>query len=268
MLSPEAIETAARLILRARAAQQPMSALPDACRPVSRADGYAVQLASLAALPGTAWGWKIAATSKAGQRHIGLDGPVAGRLLSDWVHAEDAPISLAGNAMSLAECEFAFRLARPLPPRAEPYTRNEVVAAIDTLHPAIEIPDCRFADVPGAGAAQLIADGACSREFVLGAATTAEWRSLDLAAQRVVATIWRDGRRVPGEYDGQGANALGHPLAAMVWIANELSAMKIGLAAGEVVTTGTCVEPVPVRPGDTLRVAFGPIGQVEARFAS
>ncbi len=267
MLSPEAIKTAAAMILQARAANQPMADLPEACRPLSRADGYAVQLASLAALPGKAWGWKIAATSKAGQQHIGLDGPVAGRLLSDWVYAEREPISLAGNAMSLAECEFAFRLARPLPPRAEPYTRDEVVAAIDTLHPAIEIPDCRFVDVPRAGAAQLIADGACSREFVLGAATSADWRALDLAAQSVAATIWRDGQPVPGDHNGQGANALGHPLDAMVWIANELSAMKIGLAAGEVVTTGTCVKPVPVQAGDTLRVAFGPVGQVDARFA-
>ena len=45
----------------------------------------------------------------------------------------------------------------------------EVLDAVDTLHPAIEIPDSRFADYVKAGEAQLIADNACAHLFVLGA---------------------------------------------------------------------------------------------------
>lgn len=267
MLSPEAIETAGQLLREARESGRRLASLPDACRPQTRADGYAVQAAVLAGMPGDPWGWKIAATSAAGQAHIGIDGPIAGRLLSSWVIAERDPISLAGNDMALAECEFAFRLGKPLPPRAASYTRDEVVAAIATLYPAIEIPDSRFTSVATVGAPQLIADGACSREFVLGAATMADWRSMRLDEQGVIATIERNGKPVPGEHTGRGSNALGHPLEAMTWIANELSAVGIGLRAGDVVTTGTCVKPVPVKPGDTIHVAFGPIGRVSARFA-
>ena len=55
-----------------------------------------------------------------------------------------------------------------LPPRAAPYTIEEVLAAVETLHPAIEVPDSRYEDFAKVGAAQLIADNACAHYFVLG----------------------------------------------------------------------------------------------------
>src|SRR5262252_1366709 len=77
--------------------------LPQKTRPADRADGYAIQ-AKLADLSGQAIvGWKIAATSRAGQEHIRVDGPLAGRLLSERVVRNGAVISLDGNLMSVAE---------------------------------------------------------------------------------------------------------------------------------------------------------------------
>ena len=40
------------------------------------------------------------------------------------------------------------------------------------------------------------------------------------------------------------------------------------LATGEVVTTGTCLAPIPIGPGDRLVADFGAIGKVEARFGA
>lgn len=53
---------------------------------------------------------------------------------------------MAGNAMRVGEPEFAFRMARDLAPRATPYSVDDVLNAVATLHPAIELPDSRFAD--------------------------------------------------------------------------------------------------------------------------
>src|SRR6267142_512230 len=61
--------------------------------------------------------------------------------------------------MRVAEPEFAFRMAADLPPRSSAYTVREVLDAVGTLHPAIEIPDSRFADFVSAGAAQIIGHG-------------------------------------------------------------------------------------------------------------
>jgi len=235
--------------------------LPAHCRPGSRAEAYAIQ-AEVAKLSGQGIvGWKIAATSTAGQQHICVDGPIAGCLLSARALEGGARISLAGNHMKVAEAEFAFRMGTHLPKRAESYSVAEVLDAIASLHPAIEVPDSRYEDFARVGAAQLIADLACACWFVLGPATRADWRARDLAQHSVAA--YRNGA-LAGQ--GSGANVLGDPRSALVWIANELSTYGDGLRAGDVVITGTCLTPVPVSAGDGIKADFGEFGVLEVGF--
>src|SRR5689334_16859830 len=126
-----------------------IDALPDDCRPADRAAGYAAQAAVVRASGEPVVGWKIAATSAAGQKHIGVDGPLAAPLLGTRV-VQNSPatpaFSMDGNIMKVAEAEFAFRFAKPLPPRAAPYSVEEVLAAVESLHPGIEVPDSRYSD--------------------------------------------------------------------------------------------------------------------------
>jgi 2-keto-4-pentenoate hydratase len=235
--------------------------LPSSVRPHERADGYAIQ-AELEKRSGAAlFGWKIAATSEAGQRHINVAGPMAGRILAETVIADGGTASLAGNAMCVAEPEFAFRMRTQLPPRDAPYEVDEVLAAVGTLHPAIEIPDSRFSDFASAGEAQLIADNACAHLFVLGPAAAADWRAIDLAEEKPVITL--AGQR----YVGHGGNVLGDPRVALTWLANELCMLGITLRAGEVVTTGTCHPPLPIKTGYSMAADFGVLGRVSVRFA-
>lgn len=239
-----------------------MSGLESSCRPETRRQGYDIQ-ARLAAFSGRpATGWKIAATSAAGQAHIGVDGPLGGRLLVERTYSSGATVVLAGNRMRVAEPEFAFRCGKRLAARTKPYSEAEVVAAIDALIPALEIPDSRFDDFVHAGAAQLIADCACARDFILGAPASGGWRQLDLAQHPVRAKLAGSTER-----EGCGRNVLGDPRIALTWLVNELSSLGIALEPGEVVTTGTCMPPLAVDPGDHVLADFGVLGRVEARFA-
>ena len=163
--------------------------------------------------------------------------------------------------MRVGEPEFAFRMAKDLPPRSEPYTAREVLDAVGTLHPAIEIPDSRFFDFTSAGAAQIIADNACAHLFVLGAPISANWRALDLVEQRPVITL-RD-----KQFIGHGKNVLGDPLKALAWLANELRQLGVTLKAGQIVTTGTCHPPLPIQSGDVFAADFGVLGKVSVGFA-
>lgn len=260
-MNQTAIETAAQVIWRHWNDSTRMEALPAYCRPANRTEAYAIQ-AELERISGqTRSGWKIAATSVAGQKHIGVDGPLAGRLLNERVLAGGATVSLSGNLMRVAEAEFTFRFGQSLPKRAEAYNREEVLAAVESLHCAIEIPDSRYHDFVRVGAAQLIADNACAHWYLLGEAVSADWRGLNLAEHALAAHL--NGTRVA---DGIGANALGDPRTALTWLANELNTFADGLRAGEIVTTGTCITPVPIAPGDQLRVDFGVLGCIEASF--
>jgi 2-keto-4-pentenoate hydratase len=199
------------------------------------------------------------------QAHINVDGPLAGRLLRERVVDEGGEVPFGRNRMRVAELEFAFRMGKDLTPRAAPYSTNEALDAVATLHPAIEIPDSRYADFTITGAPQLIADNACAHYFVLGPATSADWRSIDLRQHQPVGTVRHaDGSRV--ERQGLGANVLGDPRDALAWLVNELSSLGITLGAGQVVTTGTCLVPLPIQAGDHVEGDFGILGRVTARI--
>ncbi|MGQ0686926.1 2-keto-4-pentenoate hydratase [Bradyrhizobium sp.] len=238
-----------------------IAALDDWYRPVNRAEGYAIQAAIERYSATHLFGWKIAATSEAGQKHINVPGPMAGRILAETVIPDGGTASMAGNEMAVAEPEFAFRMRVDLPARSTPYSMQQVLDAVDTLHPAIEIPDSRFADFAGAGEAQLIADNACAHLFVLGPATTADWRSMDLIEERPVIAM--AGER----FIGHGKNVLGDPRVALTWLANELRQLGINLKADRVVTTGTCHKPLPIKAGDFCAVDFGALGKVSVGFS-
>ncbi|WFU81436.1 hydratase [Bradyrhizobium sp. CIAT3101] len=256
MLDKDQIAAASQVLVQHWRDGSKLDALEPPLRPQSRADGYAVQ----AALGDQVFGWKIAATSEAGQKHINVAGPLAGRIMRDTVIADGGTASMKGNAMRVGEPEFCFRMGRDLAPRPSPYSVDEVLAAVDSLHPAIEIPDSRFTDFARAGEAQLIADNACAHLFVLGAATSANWRAMDLVEERPQITL--RGER----YVGHGKNVLGDPRVALAWLANELRGLGITLRAGEVVTTGTCHPPLPIQAGDHFAVDFGVLGKVSVRF--
>lgn len=265
-MTPQATREAARIIWTHWQEGRRMPGLPSSCRPQTREEGYAVQAQVMAVADRAQFGWKIAATSSAGQQHIGVDGPLAGRLLEGQIERSGATVSLRGTQMAVAEPEFAFRMGRDLAPRAQPYGTDEVLAAVAALHPAIEVPDSRYEDFARAGGPQLIADNACAHLFVLGEAAAADWRALDLAAHAVHAQVQgRDQRRY--QRSGQGANVLAGPHLALTWIANELSRLGLPLRAGQVVTTGTCMPPLEIAAGDRAVVDFGVLGSVEAQFA-
>jgi 2-keto-4-pentenoate hydratase len=256
LLDKEKISAASRVLHQHWRAGTKLTGLDAGLRPRERIEGYAIQAELECTSSQKLFGWKIAATSEAGQKHINVPGPMAGRILAETVVADGGTASMAGNEMAVAEPEFAFRMGRDLPPRSSPYGVAEVLDAVATLHPAIELPDSRYVDFVNAGEAQIVADNACAHLFVLGQPTTANWRALDLVEERPVTTL--RGK----QYVGHGKNVLGDPRVALTWLANELRQLGVTLRAGEVVTTGTCHPPLPIQAGDHVACDFGTLGKV------
>jgi 2-keto-4-pentenoate hydratase len=255
------IEQAAALLWRTRIEQRRIEALPDHLRPGTLAEGYAVQDAMVAVAAQPVSGWKIAATSKAGQEHIGVTEPLAGRLFQSFTLPDGARLPAAPLHMAVIEAEFAFRMGRDLPPQGAAYGQAEACDAVAALHLAIEIPDARFERFAEIGPAQIVADDAFASWFVLGAQVH-DWRRLDLPAQPVRAL--KNGMLFR---EGAGANALGDPRIALTWIANHLSQRGIGLKEGDIITTGTCNTPATIGAGDRMVAEFIGLGRVAVSFS-
>ena len=256
------LEPAEALLLRNWRASTRIAALPEAVRPANRAGGYEVA-ARLAGLTGDrVAGWKIAATSTAGQKHINVDGPLIGRIFGKRLLAAGAEVPLGDNIMKVAEAEFAFAFSRDLPPRGQDYSLDEAMDAVAALHLSIEVPDSRYADFTKVGAPSLIADTACACWLVLGPALAEGWRNLDLAAHRVSG--WRNGEKLA---EGSGAAVLGDPRLALTWFVNEAARHCGGVKAGQFVTTGTCIVPMAIASGDRVEVDYGALGKIGAVIA-
>lgn len=251
---------AALLLSSAWASGHTVDVLPTECKPTSRAEGYAVQ-SHWSKQVGAVGGWKIAATSVAGQRHIGVSGPLVGPVFAHRVLQDGATVSLALNRMRVAECEIVFHFARPLAPRAQAWTLPDILSAVDSVHPGIEVPDSRFAAFETAGEAQLIADCACCNDMVLGAGLALDARAHTLATLKVQAHT-SDGRHL----EGVGSHVLGDPLEALRWFVNEITQNGQTVQAGQFVTTGACVVPIPILPGQSLSADFGWLGKMTVHF--
>src|SRR3546814_17519092 len=116
MLESRRAAEAADLIWRHWQAGTVMAALPDELRPESRAEGYAVQAGLERFSDKPLFGWKIAATSVAAQRHIGVGGPLAGRILPQQVHPPGAPHRIRPTPIRVPRPELDVRFHRDLPP--------------------------------------------------------------------------------------------------------------------------------------------------------
>lgn len=253
---------AADLLLGNWAATTRIAGLPDGLRPLSRSEGYAAAAAVAARSGSTVAGWKIAATSAAGQKHINVDGPIIGRILKSRLLAAGAEVPLGDNIMRVAEAEFAFGFAKDLPPRDKPYGIDEALDAVGSLHLSIEVPDSRYEDFTKVGAAQLIADTACACWLVLGPPVAAPWRDLDLSTHVVRGSVNGTLRA-----EGTGKAVLGGPFTALTWFVNEAATHCGGVKAGQFVTTGTCLVPMAIAPGDEITADYGVLGAISCRIA-
>lgn len=253
-------QEAARLLYAAWCDKTLLDGLPSACRPQNLDDGYQIQAALEDLHDATVEGYKIGATNEVAQRMFNVDAPFFGRVLAGALRTSPAEIPAGAVILHIIEAEFDFTFKGDLPPRDASYSRDEVMAQVESLIPAIEIPDSRYKNWREAGMPQLVADNAIASLLVLGEPAP-DWRGLDLSRQSVAVKV--NGETVD---EGSGANVLGDPRNALTWLANTLSERGMGLKAGQVVTTGSAANVIKVNSGDTVVADFGELGVAKATF--
>ena len=258
---------AAQLLWHHRCAGTTIVGLPEALRPQDAVGGHAIQAQWPTVSAQPLVGWKIAATSAAGQAHINVGGPLPGRILNSFVHAIGDPVSLTGNRMRVVEPEFAFQFGSDLPPRAAPRTGRRLSphwlrCTRRSRYPIRATPTARsqarrncWPTTPVAGTSS-----SAPQRPTAGVTTTC-------ASARVHATVFNAAGGVRFTRTGDGRAALGDPYLALTWLVNELSSRGIALQAGQYVSTGTCMVPLAVAPGDRVSADYGFFGTIDLQLA-
>ena len=255
---------AAAAIAAARRGRAPLQSLAAEVAPRDEAEGYRIQDAVhqlLAADFGAMAGYKIGCTSAVMQHYLNIPHPCGGGVFTKGVHASGASLRANDFVRVGVECEIAVRLARDLDPAQAPFSADTVAQAIEAYLPAIEIVDDRYADWQSLGAPTLVADDFFAAGCVLGQAVARSQAPdlLDVVGRARVndAEVSR----------GTGADVLGHPHHALVWLANHLAAGGKGLRAGEIVLTGSLVKTLWLAAGDRVRMDLSGLGAVAVSFS-
>lgn len=205
-------------------------------------------------------GYKIALTSPAMQEFVGLDHPLAGGIFDSRVHTSPSQFDPEDFQHMGVECEIAVKLGADLPSREGGHTPETVAPAIGAVMPAFELIEDRNADYGGLDAFSLVADNSWNAGNVLGAPLT-DWKAIDL---RTVHGALRVNGETVGE--GQGADALGSPLAAVAWLADQLAAQGKTLQRDMLVMTGSIVKTYFPNPGDSLVFTVEGLGEARMDF--
>lgn len=249
-------KAAAQFIAAAHENRAAYENLAGACAPVTIADAYAAQEALCELwqpLKGPVAGLKIATTTKVMQALMGIDHPCGGMIYRDTIEPSPASLDLAAHMHAVIECELAVRVARDLPAKSEPYTREDVRAAVGTVMAAFEIIEDRNAVYKECDARTLIADNAWNAGIVIGPETAVP-PGLDLNG--IEGSVARnDAPLATGRTDD--------PMGALAWVANLAVERGRPLQAGMVVITGSVVPTFDIAPGDRIAFTLDGIGSVE-----
>lgn len=250
----------AEALLKAEERRQPIEALTDLYPNMTQDEAYAVQLAVVERKVSRGLrvvGKKIGLTSRAMQEMFGVNQPDYGHILDAmvWNHAE--PLPMDRLIQPKCEGEIAFVLGEDI--QGPGVNLAQVLKATRYVIPVLEVIDSRIRDWR-IKLADTIADNASSAMVVLGGRALPPGE-LDLRLTGML--LEKNGQIVA---TASGAAVLGHPAAAVAWLANKLAQFSIPLRAGEIVLAGAFCAAIAVQSGDAVTATFDHLGSVTARF--
>ncbi len=202
-------------------------------------------------------GRKVGLTNPVIQAQFGVSEPDYGSLWGSRSFPEvggraEVPFDLF--LQPRVEGEIIFLLGRPL--KGPHITPQDVLAATEAVAAGIEIIDSRIADWR-ITITDTIADNASFGGFVVGPWSSPR-RTADLGSVRM--RLFQNGRPAA---EGIGAAALGHPARSVAWLVRKLAEFGEGLAAGEIVFSGSLGRAIAVQRQDTITLemdGFPPLG--------
>ena len=251
-MSSVAHERAAAALLDARRTRRWIDALPPGTHPAKELDAYAIQELVAAEL-GPVSGWKVGSATLDSEP---FRAPLHAASLFENRNVPAQMFHVIG-----VEAEIVYRLGRDLTPRENAYTREEVLDAVVSMHPAIEIVDTRFVSLSSTDALGQRADQQNHGALVIGPPLE-EWPDIDPQQQLVRLTINGSLAR-----ENTGGNSAVDPVRLLQWLASRGSNRLGGLKAGQAITTGSCTGTIFVEPGTKVRAEFPGLGAVDLVIA-
>jgi 2-keto-4-pentenoate hydratase len=209
-------------------------------------------VAALAPTHGKVVGYKAGLTNPAVQQRFGINSPLKGTLLEKMILPGGATVPAKFGARPFVEPDLVVEVGSAAIHDAR--TPVEVLTALRSVRPFIELPDMLVEDPSKITAPILLANNVGARLGVLGAAVPVR---ADEAFAEALKTMRVRSTDASGKELGAapGAAILGHPLNAVIWLAAELKKQGITLKVGDLLSLGAFGN-LPANAGATLTVTY------------
>ena len=198
-------------------------------------------------------GYKAALTSEAMQKRFRYDRPVLGVVLKDMMLRDRVMLDEKFAVRPMLEADLMAMVKSEAINDAT--THEQVIAAIESFHPMIELPDLVFMEGTELQPLWLTAINAGARAAVVGdpqhVMKDVKWIDRLIAIR---ATVMDKQGQVLAS--GSSDRLLGHPLDVVLWIRDEVKARGGMLKEGQVLWLGSLTDPIPVFPGESYQVLF------------
>ncbi len=234
------------------------------CWPINRAipvsdldQAYAYQDKVVERLTG-AWGehagYKAALTSDNLQRRFDADRPVLGVVFRNMLLRDRVILEEGFAIRPVVEADLMVVIKDAAINSAT--NHEEVLAALEGIHPMIEIGDLTFVEGAAINGDWLTAVNAGARNAVVGdplIITDGDGTLADRLPLVQASVMDKQGNVVAS---GTADRIMGHPLNSVLWIRDEVIRRGGKLKPGDVLWLGSITDPVPLKPGDTYQVLY------------
>jgi 2-keto-4-pentenoate hydratase len=185
------------------------------------------------------------------QKRFGTTSPVRGVLLEKMLLEDGAEVPAKFGAIPFFEADLVVVVKDEGINQAK--TPAEVIKHVASIRPFIELPDLVTAKEQPLSAAIITSFNVGARLGVLGKPIAATPELVDALGKMSVVMRDQDGKelaRVPG------AAILGHPLNAVVWLAQDVAKSGGRLRAGDILSLGSFTAPNFTKPGTKVTVTY------------
>ncbi len=208
-------------------------------------------------------GYKVALTNPALQRRFNMDEPVWGVLLRGMLLENGTILHPRFGARPMVEGDLLVRIGDEGINDAR--TPVEVLRAIDSVIPFIELPDLMFSKGARIDGLAIRAVNGGARFGVMGreipVTPTPEWQrrlrdfTVEILDGKGSVLTW-----------GRGSNLMGDPLRVVIWLRDSLKKEGMRLKKGDLISLGSVTGLVPPGKKKVIRAVYrglSPEGMVE-----
>jgi 2-oxo-3-hexenedioate decarboxylase len=196
-------------------------------------------------------GYKMGFTSRAKMLQMGVEDLIWGRLTDAMQITTDQAIDLSQYVHPRAEPEIAFLLNKPL---SGIITKEEALAAVEAIAPAIEVIDSRYQNFKFS-LEDVVADNCSSSGFIIGA-----WQAKDSNINNLAMQLKVNDDVVAS---GSSNDILDHPINSLVEAARCIGAAGEELKAGQILLAGAATAAIALAPKQTISVDVANLGSCQ-----